>query len=341
MTHFTWKMRLTRHFSTFLSGTKQVPLLIGGQAVMEGVMMKSRHHLATAVRKQGGKISLRHRRERSFAERTGISKIPFVRGMVILFETMIIGFRELNWSANEALGEEEEKLTGWEIFLTLTFSIILALALFKLLPLFLATLITKKAAGGNWMLNLLDGGIKFLIFIGYIITIGQFKDVKRLFQYHGAEHKSVNCYEDGKKLTPHNAKRFTKKQARCGTTFVVYVFVLSIFLYLFIPFGSGFWMKYLLRIALLPLIAGIVYEWVRVAGKYYKKSGLVRIISAPGMAVQALTTREPDFRQLEVAIAALQQVIREEQNETKKGGESRQREKTTAKNAQKKTLTKK
>ncbi len=305
-------MRRARLFSAFIAGAKQAPLLIGGQAVIEGVMMKSKHHLATAVRTPDGRISVRHRKETSYAERHGLDKVPFVRGVFVLFETMIIGFRELNWSANESMGEEEEKLSAWEIGLTLAFSVILALALFKLLPLFLATIITEQAAGGNWMLNLLDGGIKFLVFVGYIVAIGQFKDVKRLFMYHGAEHKSVNCYEAGKRLTPKNAKRFTKKQARCGTTFVVYVFVLSIFLYLFIPFGSGFWTKYLLRIALLPVIAGIVYEWIRVAGKCYKNSRLVRIISAPGMAVQALTTREPDLQQLAVAIASLEKVIKAE-----------------------------
>ncbi|MBR9692327.1 DUF1385 domain-containing protein [Candidatus Woesearchaeota archaeon] len=310
-------MHIKRWFSALALGAKQAPLMIGGQAVMEGVMMKSRHHLATAVRKPNGKIAMHHRKERSFSERTGIGKVPLVRGAIMLFETMVIGLRELNWSANQALGEEEE-LSPWELGLTLAFSLVLALALFKLLPLFLATFITERAAGGNWMLNILDGVIKFAIFVGYILAIGMMKDVKRLFQYHGAEHKSVNCYEAKKKLTPRNAKKFTKKQARCGTTFVVYVFVLSILVYLVIPFGSSFWMKYLLRIALLPVIAAIAYEWIRFSGRYYAKSRLVRIISAPGMAVQALTTREPDLKQLEVAIAALENVLGKEQSASKK-----------------------
>jgi uncharacterized protein YqhQ len=309
---FACSMDLKRLFAAVVLGAKQAPLVIGGQAVMEGVMMKSKHHLATAVRNPKGKISLRHRKERSFAEKTGIHKIPFLRGAVILFETMIIGLRELNWSANESIGEEEEKLSTWEIVITLGLSIVIALALFKLLPLFLAARITEFVDGGNWMLNLLDGLFKFSIFVGYIVTIGFMKDVRRLFQYHGAEHKAVNCYEAGKKLTPKNAQRFTKKQARCGTTFVVYVFVLSIFLYLLIPFGSGFWSKYLLRIVLLPVIAGIAYEWIRFAGKCYANSRIVRWISAPGMAVQSLTTKEPDLSQLEVAIAALEKVLKKE-----------------------------
>jgi uncharacterized protein YqhQ len=292
----------------------RAPLLIGGQAVMEGVMMKSRHHLATAVRKEDGSIKLRHQREESFAERHRLDKIPLVRGVVILFETLILGLRELNWSANQAV-DEEERFSPWELALTLVISLAFALALFKLLPLFLATLITMQSGGGNWTLNLLDGLIKFLVFVCYLLLIGQMHDVKRLFQYHGAEHKSVNCYEAGKGLTPRNAKWFTKRQARCGTTFVVYVFVLSILVYIFIPFGASFWTKYLLRILLLPVIAGIAYEWIRVAGRYYAKSGVVRAVSAPGMAVQALTTREPSAKQLEVAIAALKVVLKEEKGE--------------------------
>jgi uncharacterized protein YqhQ len=193
-----------------------------------------------------------------------------------------------------------------------------ALALFKLLPLFLATILTAHYSGGNWTLNLLDGGIKFALFIGYLLLIGLLSDVRRLFQYHGAEHKSVNCYEAKARLVPKQAATFTKKQPRCGTTFVVYVFVLSIFLYLFIPFGTGFWTKYLLRILLLPVIAGIVYEWVRISARFYSRSAFVRVLSAPGMAVQALTLREPDEQQLAVAIKALQKVLYEEQKEKKR-----------------------
>ncbi len=318
--------RLTRVKSVLLAAAR-APLLIGGQAVMEGVMMKSKHHLATAVRLPDGTITLRERPGTTFAERSGIAKIPLLRGVLVLFETMILGLRELAWSANQALGEEEE-LSTKELILTLILSLVLALALFKLLPLFLASVVTNRLDGGNWMLNLLDGTIKFLLFAGYLVAISFMKDVRRLFQYHGAEHKSVNCYEAGKKLTPRNAARFTKKQPRCGTTFVAYVFLLSILVYLVIPFGSSFWMKYLWRILLLPLIAGVLYEWIRVAGKYYNRSLLVRILSAPGMAVQALTTREPDHQQLEVAIAALERVIkREEEGKGEKGGKSKGRKK--------------
>jgi len=300
--------------SALLAAAARAPLLIGGQAVMEGVMMKSRHHLATAVRKEDDSIKLRHRREESFAERHRLGKLPFIRGVIILFETLVIGLRELNWSANQSL-EEEEQFSPWELGLTLAISLAFALALFKLLPLFLATLITRQSGGGNWTLNLLDGLIKFLVFVCYLLLIGQMHDVKRLFQYHGAEHKSVNCYEAGKGLTPRNAKRFTKRQARCGTTFVVYVFVLSVLVYIFIPFGASFWTKYLVRILLLPVIAGIAYEWIRIAGRYYATSGVVRAVSGPGMAVQALTTREPSAKQLEVAIAALKAVLKEEKGE--------------------------
>ncbi|RME31646.1 DUF1385 domain-containing protein [Candidatus Woesearchaeota archaeon] len=307
-------MRFTKALAV---AAQHAPFLIGGQAVMEGVMMKSKHHLATAVRKQDGSISVRERKEESILDKYPFLRIPFVRGAIVLFETLIIGLRELNWSASEAY-DEEEKLSTWELTLTMVLAILFALALFKLLPLFLANLITTRTSSGNLVLNLLDGGIKLLIFVGYLLIIGQFKDMKRLFAYHGAEHKSVNCYEAGAKLTPRNAKKFTRLQARCGTTFVIYVIALSIVIYLFIPFGSSFWEKYLLRIALLPVVAGVAYEWVRFSGKRYKDHAWVRFLSAPGMAFQRITTREPDLKQLAVAITALEKVIKREEKDAAK-----------------------
>lgn len=297
---------------SFLLCAIKAPLVIGGQAVVEGVMMKSRHHTATAVRVPGGKIVVGHRRERSFTERHGLNKVPLVRGVFVLFETMVIGMRELNWSANRAIGEERGESSSWALAGVLGMSVLLGLAIFKLLPLFLAAKITGSLGGGNLMLNVLDGAIKLAIFVLYVAAISLMPDVRRLFTYHGAEHKSVNCYEAGGTLTPREAKRHTLKQPRCGTTFVVYVFVLSIIVYMFIPFGESFWAKLGLRILLLPLIAGIAYEWIRLAGRYYSNSWLVRAISVPGMAVQSLTTREPDAAQLEVALAALKRVLKEE-----------------------------
>jgi uncharacterized protein YqhQ len=318
-----WSRRFSHLVSLFLTVVK-APLLIGGQAVMEGVMMKSKHHLATAVRSPKGKMVLHHQTQMSFAERHRLDKVPFLRGIIMLVETLIIGMRELNWSANQALGDDEEKPAPWTLGVVFLVSILFALALFKLLPFFLAKLLTNSLAGPdwtlmsrNWMLNILDGVIKFAIFISYILLITLLPDVRRLFEYHGAEHKSVNCYEAGERLTPKHAKRHTKKQPRCGTTFVVYVFVLSVFVYIFIPLGSSFWTNYLLRLLLLPLIAGIAYEWIRFAGRCYSKSVIVRWVSAPGMAVQSLTTREPDLKQLAVAIAALKRVLSEERRQTR------------------------
>ncbi len=287
---------------------QQAPLLIGGQAVMEGVMMKSAHHLATAVRKADGSIKLHERRETSVLDRHPVLKVPLLRGAITLFETIIIGFRELNWSTNEAY-DGDEQLSAWELTLTLVLSVVLALALFKLLPLFLATIINRRVTGGNFLLNLLDGGIKLAIFTGYLLLMGQFSDMKRLFAYHGAEHKSVNCYEAGDPLTPRHARRHTRLQPRCGTTFVIYVIALSIVIYLFILFGTSFWEKYVLRILLLPVVAGVAYEWLRFAGKAYYRRRWVRLLSAPGMAFQRITTREPDNKQLAVAIAALKRVL--------------------------------
>ena len=298
--------------NSLVLAAKSAPLLIGGQAVMEGVMMKSMNHVATAVRKPNGKIKVKHTKHSFLSVKYGLIKIPFVRGVFVLFETLILGLKELNWSTNEAFDEEHEKLTAWEIGFTMAISILFALGLFKLLPLFLANVITKMNDGGNWMLNILDAVIKLTVFVVYLLLIGLMKDIRRLYGYHGAEHKAVNCYEAGRKLTPRNAQTFTRLQPRCGTTFVIYVLFLSIALYLFIPFGSSFLSKFLWRIVLLPVVAGIVYEWIRIAGKYYYKNAFVRWISAPGMAFQRITTREPALRMLEVSIAALDKVLQKE-----------------------------
>lgn len=276
---------------------------------MEGVMMKARNKIATAVRTPKGEISVRQRTHTSFAERSGLQRVPFVRGVFILIDTVVIGLQELHWSTNESIGEEEEKLSQWELTITIIFSLLLALGLFKLLPLYLASVLTQVIGAGNWTLNLADGVLKIGLFILYIGCISLMSDVKRLFQYHGAEHKAVNCYEAGKKLTPRNAQTFTLLQPRCGTTFVMYVFVLSIFLYVLIPFNTSLWLKFLGRIALLPVVAGISYEWIRFSGSHYSSSIIVRVLATPGLWMQRLTTKQPDTKQLAVAIAALKKVI--------------------------------
>lgn len=317
-------------------------LMIGGQAVVEGVMMKSSNYVSTAVRKPDGKITFRTTKSKSWVEKFKINKIPFVRGFFILFETMILGLKELTYSANEAMNEEEtenEELGFWEMVGTFAFSILMVILLFKLLPLAIANYFAKD---NNWLLNLIDGVVKISVFIIYILLISLMKDVKRLFQYHGAEHKSVNAYEsikDINKLTPKIVKKFTKAQPRCGTTFIIYVLFLSMFVYILIPLNYGFWIKLLLRIALLPFIAGIAYEVIRFAGKYYYKSLIVRIISSPGMFFQKLTTKEPDEEQMAVAIKALKEVIKAEEKLVKTNQETKK--KSVKKKTSKKKTSKK
>jgi len=305
-------------------------LMIGGQAVIEGVMMKSKDFVSTAVRKPNGKISVRTRRTSSWVTKLNLNKIPFIRGVLVLFETMILGLKELNYSANESLDEENEDLGFWEITGTLLFSLFIIIVIFKLLPLAIANFFAKN---NNWLLNIIDGVVKISIFIIYLLLISLMKDVKNLFKYHGAEHKSVNAYEHYKninKLTVKRVKKFTRAQPRCGTTFVIYVLFLSIFVYVLIPLNFNFWIKLLLRIALLPVIAGIAYELIRFAGKYYYKSLIVRIISSPGMFFQKLTTKEPNEKQLAVGIKALKEVNiakKKEEKQRKKINKKRKEEK--------------
>ncbi len=298
---------------------KKKELMIGGQAVIEGVMMRTKNHYAVAVRKSDNRISVKKERFDSLTQKNRFLGLPIVRGIIILIETIILGFKALNYSASQSLeqeyaeqgarnsGEAGEKLNGFVMGLTIAFSVILALALFKFLPLLAATLFKNNLGGSNFLFNLIDGATKLLVLIGYIWLISRFKDVKRVFEYHGAEHKTVHCYESGKKLTPKNAMNMPKAHHRCGTTFLLVVVVLSIIFYLLIPFNMNFWLKLVIRILFLPLIAGLSYEWIKLTGRIRNRF-FTRILAGPGLLVQRLTTREPDEEQLSVAIKALRAV---------------------------------
>ncbi len=284
-------------------------LAVGGQAVMEGVMMRDGDRIAIAVRKPNGKIGIKKDKYNAWSNRIKFFKWPFIRGMVSLLEIMIIGMKAMIWSSNQATGEEEENFSFWEIFLSIIFAVVFGIAIFKLLPLFLATTFENKAqTESNILFNLIDGGIKLGLFIGYIWLISLMKDVKRLFQYHGSEHKSINCFEQGKKLTVKNVLGCSRFHPRCGTTFVLFVFFISILVYLFIPLETAFWTKLAIRIVLLPVISGISYELIKLGGKHYDKL-LMKILLSPGMFFQRLTTKEPDATQVEVAIASLNAAI--------------------------------
>jgi len=292
-------------------------LKIGGQAVVEGVTMRSNHYIATAVRKSDGTIKKRIRKFISFTDRHKAANIPFIRGIFSLVEVMILGFKEITWSSNQAI-DENEKITTKEIVFMIVFSLIFGIALFKLLPWFLATTIIPLIKKQSTTVNILDALFKIIILSTYLFVISLMPDVKRLFQYHGAEHKSVTCHEKKIKLTPKNAQKFTTIHPRCGTTFIIWVFLFSMLFYMLIPISLGFWMNFLVRILLLPLIAGVSFEVIRLSGKYYYKSKIVRIIVWPGLQFQRLTTREPDLKQLEVAIASLNACLDKEKKMAKK-----------------------
>ncbi len=276
---------------------------VGGQAVIEGVMMKSRSKIAVAVRKKNGKISVKVRRYTPWTKKYKILSIPVIRGFVELIEMLTIGVKALTYSANESSGEDEQLGKG-ELVLTFLFAIILTIALFIALPLFIAKFAT---AGTGFWFDLADGLLRVGVFLIYLFAISRLKDMKRIFQYHGAEHCSVHCYEAGKKLTPANAIKFTTLHPRCGTSFLFIVMIISIIVFSFIT--DPRWIaKFFSRILLIPLIAGVGYEILKLSSRF-KESLLIKIIIKPGLWLQSLTTRGPTKKQVEVAIAALQKVI--------------------------------
>jgi uncharacterized protein YqhQ len=274
---------------------------IGGQAVIEGVMMKGKNNIATAVRKKN-KILIKKTHYTSLTERCKILKLPILRGIVNLFEMMIIGIKTLTWSADQQVGKEE-KITKKELAVTMFISFGAVILLFIIMPYYVTKIFIKEP---NLTFNLIDGLLRIIIFFIYLYVIGLMSDMKRVFQYHGAEHKAVNCFEADKKLTPANAKKYPKEHIRCGTSLLVIVIVISILLFSLIKDPRWF-VNIPLRILLVPVIAGIGYEAVKLAARF-EKNPLVKIVTLPGLWTQKFTTREPSEKQLQVAIKALNAV---------------------------------
>jgi len=272
---------------------------VGGQAVIEGVMMRNKKKFAVAVRLPNGKIKVRREDNTYFPK---IFNVPFVRGVVGLGYTLYDGIKALVWSSNQNLGEEE-KLTKKEVIGTISLSFLFAILIFVAIPFFSAHFITPD---GIWF-DVLDGVFRVGLFLGYLVLISFMKDVKKLFQYHGAEHKTIYCYESKKKLTLENVKKFSRFHPRCGTSFLFIVLLLSIFIFSLI--SGPWWVKLVGRILLLPVIAGISYELIKLSGKY-QKNPFVKMLIAPGLWLQRVTTREPTDRQLEVGITSLKCVIK-------------------------------
>ena len=284
-------------------------VVVGGQAVVEGVMMRGPKAIATAVRKHDGsivykKIELTEKNNKWF-------KIPFIWGVFALFDAMVVGTKELIFASNQA-GLEEEKLNDSQITWTVTGSILLGVAIFMVLPSYIGGFIFKEK---TVMANILEAIVKLVFFLGYIWGISFFKDIKRVFEYHGAEHKSIINYEEGTELTPENAKKCTRFHPRCGTSFLLLVMFISILVFSVVDllFGvtrenSGMVMfliyKLITRVLFVPVVAGISYELQRWTS-YHLNNGFAKMIAKPGMWLQKITTSEPDESQLEVAIVAL------------------------------------
>ncbi|WP_319371166.1 DUF1385 domain-containing protein [uncultured Ilyobacter sp.] len=285
---------------------KNKDVTVGGQAVIEGVMMKGSKNLATAVRKPNGEIVYR---KTDISSKTGkFSKLPFVRGSIILFNTLILGTKELTFSANQA-DDTEEELSDKELFMTVGFALLLGVGLFMVLPSAIGGFVFS---GNKLSANILEAFLRLLFFVVYIWAISFSKDIKRVFQYHGAEHKSIYAFENGLELTPENAKKYTTLHPRCGTSFLLIVMLCSIFVFsiadFIIPTPATMWgrigLKAILRILFMPVIAGLSYEFQRYTSKNLHK-GWVRALASPGLLLQKITTKEPDLEQLEVAIVAL------------------------------------
>lgn len=297
----------------------KIDFAVGGQAVIEGVMMRSPKFVAIAVRKIDGSIKVKTEKFRSFSENIRIFKLPILRGMLGLIEMMIIGIRALNFSAMENLEDIEEKPVKSSKIrenCMLTFTLILSLAfgifLFKFLPLWITDFFSTYSAliASQYVIfNIVDGVIKVTFFILYIALIALMPDIKRVFEYHGAEHKSVFNYEKKLPLRVENAKIQSRFHPRCGTSFILVVFLISIFVYTFLPPHPIFFIKFLERVALLPVIAGISYEFLRFSARYQDRAW-VKVLITPGLLLQRLTTREPDEKQLEVGLKALEAVLK-------------------------------
>lgn len=292
---------------------------IGGQAVLEGVMMKNKDKYAVAVRRPDGKIDIDVEEYTGICSDKKITRLPFIRGVFAFIDSLILGMRVTMHSASFYEEEDEkpskaeekivkmlgEKADNIMMGLTVTISVIIAVALFMLLPFYLSSLLSTYLRNES-LIAIIEGLLRILIFVIYIVAITAMKDIKRLYMYHGAEHKCINCLEKGRVLTVHEVKRSSRLHKRCGTSFLLFVVLVSVIVFFFIRVDNMA-LKVLLRLALVPVIAGISYEIIRLAGR--SDNIIVRILSAPGMLMQRLTTKEPDDDMIEVAIASVEAVF--------------------------------
>jgi uncharacterized protein YqhQ len=279
---------------------------VGGQAVMEGVMMRGVSTWAVGVRKPDGEIDVQSFPLVSWTKRHRVFRLPVIRGVIALVQSLNIGFKALGMSANSQLDEDEEPISGAMWFGTVLVALLFAVGLFFVVPVGLTSLF-KDQLGSAFLFWLVEGVVRTAIFLGYIVLIARVPDLRRVFEFHGAEHKTISCYEAGLPLTPENAQRFSRLHPRCGTSFLLIVMIVAIFV--FAPIGLPEWYILLAsRVLGVPLIAGLSFEVIKWAGKNRRKAWVQKLMW-PGMMLQKLTTREPDHEQLAVAIAAMEAVL--------------------------------
>ena len=292
---------------------------IGGQAVMEGIMMRSGDQYSIGVRKPDGEIEVKGEPYRSWAKDRSIWKLPVFRGVASFFESLVVGIRCLMYSASfiedeeedakkpgkEKTEEQKEKEEKWLMYGTMTFSVIFSIALFIMLPYFLAGFL-RNVTTSEGVIAVAEACVRMILFLGYLVLISRMKDIQRVFMYHGAEHKCINCVEHGLELNVENVMKSSREHKRCGTSFLLFVMIVSIIFFLFIRVSSPV-LRVVIRLLLMPVIAGVSYEIIRLAGKSDNK--IVALLSKPGLMLQHLTTREPEPEMAEVAIAAVEAVF--------------------------------
>lgn len=304
---------------------RMAKMAVGGQAVIDGVMMKSPHYYAVSVRREDGTISTESWRFKSIAEKYKIFKAPFLRGIVSMFEMLKLGMKALTHSANEATGEEED-LSDWAMFTTVAFSMLLAVGIFVFLPYLMTNLLGISEENNTILFNAVDGIIKILFFVAYVYAISFMDDIKNVFRYHGAEHMAVHCFEAKKELTIKNVKKYGTFHPRCGTSFIVIVLVVMILVFSFIPHLMKLLFPAIetltplakrmlffgVRILFIIPVTGISYEVLKLSFKF-KDGVFMKIMSYPGRLVQSMTAKQPSDDQIEIAVKSLKEVLRKEE----------------------------
>lgn len=281
------------------------PFFYGGQAVIEGVMMMGPNGYAVSVRRPDGSIATRKEKQHSVKEKFPFLKWPVIRGFVNLIEMLVLGMSTITWSANQS-GEEEEELSAKEMALAIVIALVAVIGLFLVLPAWLGTWLRPQI--GDFGRSLLEGVVRIVIFLIYLLLIRRMDDILRVFQYHGAEHKTINAYEAGEELTPENVANYSTRHLRCGTSFVLMVMIMMIIVFTFIGQTETVWARVLIKLVSMPFVAGLTYEFTRWSARHCQNR-CVRVLITPGLWLQRLTTEEPDLDQLAVAIRSLKAVI--------------------------------